>query len=422
MTSLLEKIESKTARIGVVGLGYVGLPLAILFAKKGFSVTGFVRSKEKKDMLSGGKSYIQDDDIEKSLPDLVKKKKFVAKISSAKEVEKQDVIVICVPTPVTEGKKPDLTDLEKVAKQLSQVDLTGKLIVNESTVAPFTTRDVLGGFKSKYFLVCSPERVDPGNKKRTTEFIPKVIGGKDKESLELARRLYEQVLKAEVVRVKSMEAAEMAKMLENSYRAVNIALVNEFSKLAEKCGIDILDVLKAASTKWTFQAHYPSIGVGGHCIPVDPYYVLELALQKKLSMSVLEESLLENERMPEYILEKLMSVYKKGDKILIYGLTYKKDVGDLRESPVLAFCSLLSKNKIPFFVYDPFVLDNDMKKLELSNSVLEKSDIFVVGTAHSTLSNDYRKAVGPNTIVIDGQNFFDRKVGKKVIGIGRAFL
>lgn len=422
-TSLLKKIETKSSKIGIIGLGYVGLPLAVLFAKKGFLVTGFVRSKEKKEILDKGESYIQDEKIVSQLPELVKKKRLVVKVTNAADIQKQDVVIICVPTPVTDAKKPDTSDLQKVGKQFLQVDLTGKLIINESTVAPFTTFDILGNFKFDYFLACSPERIDPGNKKRTTEFIPKVIGGKDKKSLQLAERLYRQALKGDLIQVKNMETAEMAKMLENSYRAVNIGLVNEFARLAERCDIDILDVLKAAKTKWTFQAHYPSIGVGGHCIPVDPYYVLELAEKKHvLSMNVLRESLLENEHMPEYVLKKVLSVYKKGDKILVYGLTYKKDVADLRESPVLVFCNFLRQKKIPFSVYDPFVSEKDVQKHRLTRGILKKTDIFVVGAAHTMLSNDYKKAVGVNTIVIDGQNFFDRKVGKKVIGIGRVFL
>lgn len=419
---LFKQIKTKKAKIGVIGLGYVGLPLAILFAKKGFSVTGFVRSREKQEILSSGKSYIEDEAVETQLPKLLKKRKFEAKVTNPKDLREQDVLIVCVPTPVTDDKTPDLTDLKSVGEQLSVLDLTGKLIINESTVAPYTTREILGNFKSKYFLACSPERVDPGNKKRTTEFIPKVIGGKNRESAQLTQVLYKQVLKADIVRVKSMETAEMAKMLENTYRAVNIALINEFTKLADACGIDIIDVISAAKRKWTFQAHYPSIGVGGHCIPVDPYYILELAEKKHVSMRVVLDSLLENEHMPKYMLEKLLSVYKKGKKVLVYGLTYKKDIGDLRESPVLLFCRLLKEKKIPFFVYDPFVSKADIQKLGFTFGKLEKSDILVVGTAHSALANDYKKIIGEDTIAIDGQNFFGKKVGKLVIGLGRSFV
>lgn len=421
-TSLLKKIKTKQAKIGVIGLGYVGLPLAILFAKKGFLTTGFVRSKEKQAMLSSAKSYIKDDDIIRDLSKVLKKKKFIVKITNSSDLQKQEILVVCVPTPVTQNKKPDLADFLNVAKQFSAVDLIGKLIINESTVAPYTTRKMLGNFKSQYFLACSPERVDPGNKNKTTRNIPKVVGGISNESLKLAQELYKRVLNAEIVEVSSLESAEMAKMLENTYRAVNIALINEFAKLAEKLNIDILEVINAAKTKWTFQAHYPSIGVGGHCIPVDPYYILELAEKMNVSMKVVLDSLLENEYMPNYVLEKLLSVYKKGKKVLVYGLTYKKDVGDVRESPVILFCKLLKEKKIPFSVYDPFVSKSDIQKWGLSFGELEKSDILVVGTAHSALANDYKKIIEEYTIVIDGQNFFGKKVGKIVIGLGRNFV
>lgn len=418
---LLRKIQTKKSKIGVIGLGYVGLPLAMLFAKKGFLVTGFVRDKAKKDMLAIGKSYIKDENVLEDLQKVIENKKFTPKVTNISDLQKQDVFIICVQTPVFENKKPDLRDLQEVARQLSEVDLTGKLIINESTVAPYTTEEILD-FKSNYFLVCSPERVDPGNQKRTTEFIPKVIGGKDKESLELASTLYKEILKNDIVEVKSMEAAEMAKMLENSYRAVNIGLINEFTRLAEKCGIDMLDVINAAKTKWTFHPHYPSIGVGGHCIPVDPYYVLELAGKKNVSMKILLDGLLENEHMPEYILDKLLSVYKKRMKILIYGITYKKDVADLRESPVMLFGNLLKKKKIPFSVYDPFVSKEDIEKIGFTKGALKRTDVFVVGTGHSALAHDYKKAIDKNTIIIDGQNFFDKKIGKVVLGLGRNFL
>lgn len=420
--TLLKKIQTKKSKIGVIGLGYVGLPLAMLFAKKGFLVTGFVRDKAKKDMLAIGKSYIKDENVLKDLQIVIENKKFTAKVTNIHDLKKQDIFIVCVQTPVFENKKPDLRDLQEVARQLSEVDLTGKLIINESTVAPYATEEILGNFRPSYFLACSPERVDPGNQKKTTEFIPKIIGGKDKESLQLASVLYKEILKNDIVQVKSMEVAEMAKILENSYRAVNIGLINEFTRLAENCGIDILDVISAAKTKWTFQPHYPSIGVGGHCIPVDPYYILELANKKHVSMRILLSGLLENEHMPEYILGKLLSVYKKGMKILIYGITYKKDVGDLRESPVILFGNLLKKKKIPFSAYDPFVSEEDVQKIGFIPGSLKRTDIFVVGSGHSMLSNDYKKAVGKNTIIIDGQNFFDKKIGKAVFGLGRNFL
>lgn len=402
---LLEKIEKKQAKIGIIGLGYVGLPLSLLFAQNGFLVTGFVRS-------------------EKQIKPLEIKTKNQLKIEVFKKpvLEKQDVLIICVQTPVTENKIPDLTDLENVVKELSQIKIFGKLIINESTVAPFTTSHLLGNLGKEYFLASSPERIDPGNKTKTTQNIPKVIGAKDRESLSLASRLYQQILTGGIVEVGSLEAAEMVKMLENTYRAVNIALINEFAKLAEVLGLDILEVIEAAKTKWSFQAHYPGIGVGGHCIPVDPYYILALAKSKNLSMSVVKEGLLENENMPKFFFDKVTKHYKKGSKVLVYGLTYKRDVSDLRESPVKIFCDILKKRGISFVIYDPILSKKDIESLGFSVGKLTKSDVFIVGTDHSQLREDYKKAVGDKTIVIDGRNFFKTKVGKGVYGVGRKLL
>lgn len=397
--SLLAKINSKKAKIGVIGMGYVGLPLALLLAKKGFSVTGFVRNEKRK-------------------RDFNKVFKGVEAITSP-ALAKQDIIIICVPTPIDKNKNPDLTDLTEVANQLSKINITGKLLINESTVAPFMTRKLFTRFSGKYFLTCSPERIDPGNRDKTTEYIPKVIGGIDKASLELGIALYKTILKGEIVPVASLETAEMAKMLENTYRTVNIALINEFAKLAENCEIDILEVIKAAKTKWSFQAHYPGIGVGGHCIPVDPYYVVALAKDRGVSLPVTQTALSENEEMPRFVAEKISKNYKSGMKVLVYGITYKKDVADLRESPVLVFCEYLKKKKIEFTVYDPLINRGEIRKQNLIPGILKFTDILVVGTDHSTLQDDYKKVVGENTIVIDGRNFFKKKVGKKVLGVGR---
>lgn len=420
--TLLKKIKNKKAKIGIIGLGYVGLPLAVLIAEKGFPVTGYVRSEKKSTNLKNGQSNLADEELDKKLQKVLKNGNFTVSITKSDNLTPQDVLIICVPTPVSHDKTPDLTDLIGVSKHLESIDLTGKLIINESTVAPFTTRHVLGNFPGEYFLVSSPERIDPGNKSKTVANIPKVIGGLNPDSLLLAEALYKQILDEEVVLVNKLEGAEMAKILENTYRAVNIALINEFAKLAEQCDIDILEVIKAAKTKWSFQAHYPGIGVGGHCIPVDPYYLLELAKQKGLDMQVVAHSLKINEEMPAYIAEKVAKFYKKKMKVLVYGVTYKKDVNDIRESPVLEFAKVLTKKKIPFTVYDPYVSAKELKTLALPAGKIEKSDILVVATDHTQLEKDASKIIGEDTIVIDGRNFFHTKKGKAVHGIGRKFL
>lgn len=416
---LLAKIKTRKAKIGIIGLGYVGLPLAVTFAKKGFQVAGFVRSGKKVEDLQKGINYLQDATIDDDLKNVIKNKQLTATLVNDNSLEKQDVLIICVPTPVTDKKVPDLAPFEEVTKRLSTIDLLGKLIINESTVSPFMTKDILGVLPGDYFLAVSPERIDPGNKKRNTENIPKVIGGIDKESLLLASALYKLVLEDGIVAVKNLETAEMAKMLENTYRAVNIALINEFARLADACNIDILDVIKAAKTKWSFKAHYPGIGVGGHCIPVDPYYILELAKNRGVPMDVTKIGLRGNEKMPEYVLGKVLRSYKKGMSVLVYGITYKKNINDLRESPVTHFCSLLKAKEIPFTVYDPLIPKEDIKKLGFKTGGLRNVEILVVGTDHFNLGEDYKKLVTKDTIIVDGRNYFSTKKGKIILGVGR---
>jgi len=420
--TLLKRIQQKKAKVGIIGLGYVGLPLAVLFAKKGFSVTGFVRNANKIKLLEMGKSHLGDPEVENDLRLVTKTKKLKIKLINDIDLSVQDILIICVPTPVTHNKQPDLSDLKVIARQLSQIDISNKLIINESTVAPFMTEDVFRKLKGDYFLACSPERVDPGNKTRTTENIPKVVGGKNKESLLLAVSLYEQVLSQEIVEVESMQTAEMTKMLENTYRAVNIALINEFANLSEACGIDILQVVHAAKSKWSFHAHYPGIGVGGHCIPVDPYYILELAKKKKVKMNLVKNGLLVNESMPSIVGKKVIKNYRKGMNILLYGITYKKDVNDMRESPVVILGQYLQTKKIKFKVYDPLISEKIIEEMGFTPGKLEKADMIIVGTDHKNLLQDFPKVIGDETIVVDGRNSFQKKVGKKVFGVGRTLV
>ncbi len=415
-THLLRKIQQKKAKIAIIGLGYVGLPLAILFVRKEFSVFGYSRTEEKVKLLTAGTSGLIGFDNE--LKRVIRLKKFSVDIITSKKLQDNDIFIVCVPTPITKEKKPDLSSLKNVAKQLSKINLENKLIINESTVAPFTTKNIFGTLKGNYFLACSPERIDPGSNK-SVENITKVIGGRDSKSLELGLALYLHVLKKDLIAVKSMEIAEMSKMLENAYRAVNIGLVNEFARLADAINIDILDVISVAKTKWNFYPHYPGIGVGGHCIPVDPYYVLTLASKKGIDMKIVKTGLKENEYMPKYVAEKVLKNYKKGMHVLVYGLTYKKNVSDLRESPVIDFCRILKQKNVNFTVFDPLLSKKDIQRLGFNLGKLEAVDIFIVGTDHKNLTSDSKLAIKNNTIIIDGRNFFNDRVGKKVLGVGR---
>ena len=412
---LLKKINEKKAKIAVIGVGYVGLPLAILLTKAGFNVSGYTKTRKKMKQLTQG---ISDIGFDTELQEALKTKKLAIDTVNTKKLQENDIYIICVPTPINARKKPDLSSLQEVAKRLSKLNLDTKLIINESTVAPFTTKTVLGNLGQNYFLVCSPERIDPGGNK-TVKNIPKIIGAVNQESLELGLALYEPVLQTKPIVVPTIEVAEMSKMLENTYRAVNIALVNEFAKLADALNIDITDVITAAKSKWSYQAHYPGIGVGGHCIPVDPYYVLKLAQQKKIPMDMVAQGLKENESMPFYVAQKVIKNYKKGIKILVYGLTYKKNVKDLRESPVIAFCHILKKKKIPFTVYDPLLTSQEIETLHFKQGNIEQVDMLIVGTDHKSLQQDSPVLIGEKTLVVDGKNYFIHKVGKKVIGVGR---
>lgn len=415
--SLSDKIRLKKARIGVIGLGYVGLPLATLLAQKGFKVTGFLRSQKKVEEFASLKTLI--DTVDRRLfKKVIQQKKLVPAVLSPSTLAGQDIVIICVPTPITHDKKPDLSAMKSVASVLRRLDLSGKLVINESTVAPGTTKELFGNLTRQGFLACSPERVDPGNREKSIETISKLVGGRDKKSTRLAANLYRQIIK-EVVTVSSMEVAEMAKMLENTYRAVNIALANEFALLCEKVGIDILEVIQAASTKWSYQAHFPGIGVGGHCIPVDPYYLVDLANKVKSSMTVVPAALRRNNDMAHVVFEKVKSVYKRGMTIVVYGLTYKRGVDDTRESPVIAFCELLKSASIPFTVYDPIV-GKDFDSLGLTRAKRIYADIFVVGTDHPQIEKDQKDFVSSKTIVIDGRNAITAKIGSRVIGVGRA--
>lgn len=421
ISALALLIKSKKASIGVIGLGYVGLPLAVLFAKKGFRVTGFARDSKKIELLKSGISGIESVEV-RDLAELVKKEKLRISHIDSDEFELQDIYFVCVPTPVDEQKKPDLSAVRDVARRLSLVPLEGKLIINESTVAPGTTREEFGDFGGHYYLACSPERIDPGNRDKTVATIAKVVGGIDRESTKITEMLYRMALDAPVVTVSSPEAAEMVKMLENTYRAVNIALVNEFALLAEKNGLDILEVIEAAKTKWSFHPHYPSVGVGGHCIPVDPWYLVEYGKKKKLKLPLIVQGLKGNDAMTAHVAQKITSLYRKGMSVVMYGLTYKKNVKDIRESPSIRLAKLLKKRNVPFSVYDPLFTEEEIRRLGFVPAKTQRMDIVIIATDHDALKNDYKTFIGAKTIVIDGRNFFHKKVGKVVYGVGRTLL
>ncbi|MCE5279893.1 MAG: nucleotide sugar dehydrogenase [Planctomycetaceae bacterium] len=428
---LVNKIRSKKATVGVVGLGYVGLPLVREFTGSGVNVMGFDVDPEKVKALKAGKSYIEH------IPSAVVKKMIAGGLfeptTDFARMKEADCILICVPTPLTKMREPDMTYIEATAAAIAKTLRKGQLIVLESTTYPGTTREVMlpvleaGGLKAgkDFYLAFSPEREDPGNKNFSTRTIPKVVGGFDKASLDAAVACYEQALET-VVPVSSCEAAEACKILENTYRCVNIAMVNELKILFDRMGIDIWEVIRAASTKpFGFTAFYPGPGLGGHCIPIDPFYLSWKARQYGMSTRFIELAGEINVSMPQYVINKLMYALNwrgkalKGSKVLVLGLAYKKDIDDVRESPSLELIELLEYRGAKVDYNDPHVprthkmREHDLKKTskKLSAKMLAAYDAVVISTDHS--SYDYQAIVDSAQLVIDTRNATKKVKGGK---------
>ncbi len=423
MQGIINKIKEKKAKIGIIGLGYVGLPLVMEFCGAGFQVIGFDTDKKKVEMLKKGHSYIKHISEEK-LKEVLKNFEPTSDFSILKEV---DCIIICVPTPLGKHREPNMTYVFNTGEIISKYLRKGQLVVLESTTYPGTTdgdlREILerSGLKAgeDFFLAFSPEREDPGNKQFSTSKIPKIVGGYTKRCLEVAKALYDQIV-VKTVPVSSTKVAEAAKLLENIYRAVNIALVNEMKMLLDRMGIDVWEVIEAAKTKpFGFQAFYPGPGLGGHCIPIDPFYLTWKAKEYELNTRFIELAGEINAYMPYYVIEKAFQVLNlhgktvKGAKILILGVAYKKDVDDQRESPTLKIIQLLKKCGADVYYNDPFVPwcgghrnypDIDMKSVELTKEMLSSSDLVILVTDHSMY--DYSFIEKHSKCILDTRNAF----------------
>ncbi len=423
--SLIEKIKSKKANVGIIGLGYVGLPLAIEFCKAGFSVKGFDVDEEKVELLRNGKSYIKHINSYK----LVECGDLFVPTSDFSGLREMDCILICVPTPLNSHREPDLTYVVNTAKIVSRYLRKNQLVVLESTTYPGTTEEVMkaileeSGLKAgdEFFLAYSPEREDPNNTDFTTRTIPKVVGGYSKKCLEVAKTLYEMVV-MKVVPVSSPRVAEASKLLENIYRAVNIALVNELKMLFDRIGIDIWEVIEAAKTKpFGFQAFYPGPGLGGHCIPIDPFYLTWKAREYGFNTKFIELAGEINTHMPYYVVEKVVQVLNNfkvpvnGATILILGVAYKRDIDDQRESPALKIIQLLKEKGAAVKYNDPYVPvcrghrhypDINMKSVELSEEILRITDLVLLVTDHSVY--DYTFIEKYANCIIDTRNAFAR--------------
>jgi UDP-N-acetyl-D-glucosamine dehydrogenase len=426
----LEGLKKRTANVGVIGLGYVGLPLSLLFAEAGFAVTGFDIDEKKVTDLEAGRSYIFRIDA--------------AEIQSAREqgfratndfskLATQDAIIMCVPTPLTGHREPDLSFIENTARAVAPWLREGQIVVLESTTYPGTTEELLipilekentQGLKVKtaasketdrvFYVAFSPEREDPGNTQVARRDIPKVVGGHEPTATELAATLYEGIF-TRAVRVSSTRVAEMSKLLENIYRCVNIALVNELKVLAMRMGVDIWEVIDAASTKpFGFHPFYPGPGLGGHCIPIDPFYLSWKAKEYDFNTRFIELAGEVNERMPQFVVDnvaKALNHQRKpinGSKILMLGMAYKKDIDDLRESPSLTVIELLREQGADVLYNDPYfpkVGRGRHYNLNMECTPLEKLgdyDCVLIMTDHSDY--DYKDIVRQSQLVVDSRN------------------
>jgi len=430
-----KRIKDKEVTVGILGLGYVGLPLAREFAGAGIKVVGFDVDEVKVQALNAGRSIIKGV-LDSEIRTLLKKGLFKATLQMGL-LKRVDAILICVPTPLTKYREPDMqfvvSSCQVIAKHLRK----GQLVVLESTSYPGTTREVMvpileqSGLKAgqDFHVAYSPEREDPGNKEYRTRSIPKIVGGLTSKCLKRACALYEAVI-VEVVPVSSCEAAEAAKIVENVYRCVNIAMVNELKILFDRMGIDIWEVIRAASTKpFGYQPFYPGPGLGGHCIPIDPFYLTWKARQYNLPTRFIELAGEINTQMPHYVVSKTMEALNqrgkslKGSKILILGLAYKKDVDDVRESPSIELIELLRDKGAKVDYNDPYIRQTHkqrehnlrMRSKSLSVKMLSEYDAVLISTDHS--SYDYDWIVRNSKLVIDTRNATAqvRSGGRKIV-------
>lgn len=415
---LLRKIENKKIVAGVVGLGYVGLPLAVEKAKAGFRTIGFDVQKKKVDMVNQGQNYIGDV-VDAELSKLVQNGKLSA-TSDFAFISEVDFVAICVPTPLDIHQEPDISYVRDSATAVSKHLRPGMMVVLESTTYPGTTEELIkpileegSGLKEgvDFYLGFSPERVDPGNLIYKTKNTPKVVGACSKDGAEVISAMYQAVLEGEIFTVSSPAVAEMEKILENTYRNVNIGLINEIGRLCNEMGISVWEVIDAAKTKpYGFQAFYPGPGLGGHCIPLDPYYLTWKAREYGFHTTLIENSMVINDSQPEYCVERAMHILNRqkkainGAKILMLGVSYKNDIDDYRESPAIRVMKELRRVGADIAYYDPFVREfhnvygQSGKSIEvLTPDAVEQADLVMITAAHHNIDYEmvqkYAKAI-----------------------------
>jgi len=419
-SELIGKIQDKSAKIGVIGLGYVGLPLAVDKAIAGYEVTGFDIQQKRVDMVNQGVNYIGDV-VDEELREVVRTGKLRA-TTDYDEIKNLDIVTICVPTPLDKNKQPDLTYIRNSAQEVAKRLHAGMLVVLESTTYPGTTEEEVKpilestGLKcgTDFFLAFSPERVDPGNKLYNVKNTPKVVGGVTPVCTKVAATLYSNVLQSDVFEVSSPKVAELEKLYENTFRNVNIALANELALICDRMGISVWEVIDAASTKpYGFMAFYPGPGLGGHCIPIDPFYLSWKAKEYDYYTKMIETSAVINDAMPEFVVDRVYRIlnrFKKplnGSIILVLGVAYKKDIDDIRESPALKVISLLEKEGAHVIYNDPYIPSFTLagkvyNSAPVTTELLAGVDLVVITTDHS--SYDYDLIVEQAPYVFDTRN------------------
>ncbi|GFI36275.1 UDP-N-acetyl-D-glucosamine 6-dehydrogenase [Lachnospiraceae bacterium] len=419
---LLKKINKKEIVVGVVGLGYVGLPLAVEKAKAGFKTIGFDVQAEKVKLVNEGHNYIGDV-VDSDLKELVENGVFTATTDFG-FVKDVDFIAICVPTPLDSHQQPDISYVKSSTEEIAKYLTKGTMVVLESTTYPGTTEELIkpileegSGLKcgEDFYLGFSPERVDPGNLIYKTKNTPKVVGAIGNDATEVIATMYRAVLEGDVCEVSSPAIAEMEKILENTYRNINIGLVNELTMLCNKLGISMWEVIDAAKTKpYGFQAFYPGPGLGGHCIPLDPYYLSWKAREYGFHTSMIESSMMINDQMPEYCVERASKILNRqakamnGAKVLILGVAYKQDIDDYRESPALRVVEVLQREKADVEYFDPWVAEYKYKGQkyqgikEITPEIIASYDLIMVTTAHSNV--DYVMVQKNAAAIFDTKN------------------
>ncbi len=434
------KIENRNIRICVVGLGYVGLPTAIFFAEQGFNVLGVEINEQKISTINQGISTIGELGLDSRLSKVVQDKKLIATSNLVNSTKNSDVILIIVPTPITKSKDPDLSHIISAGEKVAEGLNTGKLVVLESTVYPGVTEEILKPILEKsgltagedFGLAYCPERYNPGDDEHSIEKVARVVGGITPEWAEITRQLYQFIIKKDIKVLRNIKTTEAAKVIENTQRDLNIALMNELAMIFEKIGIDVMEVIDGANTKWNFNAYYPGGGVGGHCLPVDPYYLVKKARELGYHSKVISAGRTINDYMPKHVFGLLTDALNeneksvKNSKIVVLGLSYKENVGDDRESPSEELINQLKDNQAIIRIVDPYIDESHLGVIEKDvYKALEGADALVLMTSHDAFRNlDLRKSekLMEIPLLIDGRRVFDpeetKKIGFQYYGVG----